>query len=83
MQLSFGRVLHPEEVAADKTLALFGRAAARDRVDVAALSERYTLEQLYELAAERDPGFDRSVFAGEGLASISIRPTASARVVEG
>ena len=38
VQLSFGRVLHPDEVAADKTLALFGRAAARDLVDVAALS---------------------------------------------
>jgi len=56
VQLSFGRVLHPEEVAADKTLALFGRATARDLVDVAALSERYTLEQLCELAAEKDPG---------------------------
>ena len=28
VQLDFGRVLHPDEVAADKTLALFGRAAA-------------------------------------------------------
>ena len=63
VQLSFGRVLHPDEVAADKTLALFGRAAARDLVDVAALSERYTLERLCELAAEKDPGFDRRVFA--------------------
>jgi predicted nucleotidyltransferase component of viral defense system len=52
VQLSFGRVLHPDEVAADKTLALFGRAAARDLVDVAALSGRYTLEQLCELAAD-------------------------------
>jgi hypothetical protein len=40
VQLSFGWVLHPDEVAAEKTLALFGRAAARDLVDVAALSER-------------------------------------------
>jgi hypothetical protein len=56
VQLSFGRVLHPDEVAADKTLALFGRAAARDLVDVAALSGRYTLEQLCELAAEKAPG---------------------------
>jgi hypothetical protein len=40
VQLAFGRVLHPDEVAADKTLALFGRAAARDLVDVAALSEQ-------------------------------------------
>ena len=63
VQLSFGRVLHPDEVAADKTLALFGRAAARDLVDVAALSERYTLEQLCELAAEKDAGFDRRVLA--------------------
>lgn len=35
----------PDEVAADKTLALFGRAAARDLVDMAPLSEQYTLEQ--------------------------------------
>ena len=41
VQLDFGRVLHPDEVAADKTLALFGRAAARDHVDVAALTARY------------------------------------------
>ena len=63
VQLSFGRVLHPDEVAADKTLALFGRAAARDLVDVAALLGRYTLEQLCELAAEKDACFDRRVFA--------------------
>jgi hypothetical protein len=44
----------PEEVAADKTLALFIRAAARDLVDVAALPQRYMLEQLCELAAEKD-----------------------------
>jgi Nucleotidyl transferase AbiEii toxin, Type IV TA system len=63
VQLSFGRVLHPDEVAADKTLALFGRAAARDLVDVAALSDRYALDRLCELAAEKDAGFDRQVFA--------------------
>jgi hypothetical protein len=32
-------------------------------VDVAALLGRYTLEQLCELAAEKDAGFDRRVFA--------------------
>jgi hypothetical protein len=32
-------------------------------VDVAALSKRYPLERLCELAAEKDPGFDRRVFA--------------------
>ncbi len=39
------------------------RAAARDLVDVAALAERYTLEQLCELATEKDAGFDRRVLA--------------------
>jgi hypothetical protein len=39
-RLWFSAGPHPDEVAADKTLALFGRAAARDLVDVAALSER-------------------------------------------
>ena len=80
VQLSFGRVLHPEEVAADKTLALFGRAAARDLVDVAALSERYTLEQLCELAAEKDPGFDRSVFADALVAAAAHSDTAFAEL---
>lgn len=63
VQLSFGRVLHPDEVAADKVLALFGRAAARDLVDVAALRDRYSLEQLCQLASEKDPGFDTHILA--------------------
>lgn len=63
VQLDFGRVLHPDEVAADKTLALFGRAAARDLVDVAALTDRYPLQQLCALAEEKDPGFDPRVLA--------------------
>jgi hypothetical protein len=53
VQPSFGWVLDPAEVAADKTLALFGRAAARDLVDVAALAERYPLERLCALAPKR------------------------------
>lgn len=63
VRLDFGRVLHPDEVAADKTLALFGRAAARDLVDVAALTKRYSLPQLCALATEKDVGFDPSVLA--------------------
>ncbi|MGH3987652.1 MAG: nucleotidyl transferase AbiEii/AbiGii toxin family protein [Actinomycetes bacterium] len=63
VRLAFGPVLHPDEVAADKTLALFGRAAARDLVDVDALQHRYTRDQLFALAAEKDPGFDPGVFA--------------------
>jgi hypothetical protein len=61
-------------------LALFGRAAARFLVDVAALSERYTLEQLCELAAEKDPGFDRSVFADALAAAAAHSDTAFAEL---
>lgn len=63
VQLDFGRVLHTDEVAADKVLALFGRAAARDLVDVAALTNRYPLHQLCALAEEKDAGFDPRVLA--------------------
>lgn len=42
---------------------MFGRAAARDLVDVAALTDRYPLQQLCALAEEKDPGFNASVLA--------------------
>ncbi len=58
-----GPVLALEELAADKTLALFGRAEARDFVDVQALAERLGIERLLALAAEKDRGFDRYVMA--------------------
>lgn len=61
--MSFGRVLHPDELAADKVLALFGRGQARDLVDVAALLEHYSSARLLELASEKDHGFDEGVFA--------------------
>lgn len=63
VRLDIGAVLHPEEIAADKMLALFGRAAARDFVDVAALQRTFPAERLLDLAAEKDPGFDRRYFA--------------------
>lgn len=63
VRLDIGAVLHLEEIAADKMLALFGRAAARDFVDVAALLQTFLAERLLDLAAEKDPGFDRRYFA--------------------
>lgn len=45
------------ELAADKTLALFGRAAARDYQDVAALRRHFSWVALFELASEKDAGF--------------------------
>lgn len=52
-----GQVLAPEDLAGDKMAALFGRAEARDFVDVFALSARFTRDELYELAADKDTGF--------------------------
>jgi len=56
-----GPMLSVEELGADKLLALFDRAQARDFVDVAALVDRFGLERLCELAREKDAGFSRSV----------------------
>lgn len=53
----YGPVLAGKELAADNMLALFGRAEARDFVDVEALESRYGLEGLCRLAVEKDPGF--------------------------
>ena len=58
----FGNVLAPEELAADKTLALFGRAAARDFVDVFFLAQHFEEDRLCELAREKDSGFDERHF---------------------
>ncbi len=46
-----------EELAADKPLALFGRAAARDYQDVAALRRHFSWTALFELESEKDAGF--------------------------
>jgi hypothetical protein len=55
--------LSGEELAVDKVLALFGRAEARDFVDLLAVEPRYGLDRLCQLAAEKDGGFSPSVFA--------------------
>jgi hypothetical protein len=54
--------LSGEELAVDKLLALFGRAEARDFVDLLAVEPRYGLERLCRLAAEKDRGFSPAVF---------------------
>jgi hypothetical protein len=55
--------LSGEELAVDKVLAVFGRAEARDFVDLAAIEERYGLDRLFELAAQKDLGFTPEMFA--------------------
>lgn len=57
-----GPTLAGEELAINKVLAVFGRAEARDFVDLSALTKRYGLEHLMRRASEKDPGFDTQVF---------------------
>ena len=62
VRLDLGPVLHLDDLAADKTLALWGRAEVRDYVDVVALLQRYSTDQLLQLAAEKDAGFTIPTF---------------------
>lgn len=63
--MTIGPVLHPDDAVANKMSALYGRALARDFIDVdAALrSGRYDRQALTRLAARADSGFDRHRFA--------------------
>ena len=58
-----GPTLAGRDLASRKTLALFGRAEARDYADVYDLARRYGRDQLLAWAAADDRGFDRHVFA--------------------
>ena len=80
VQLDVGPVLHADDAVANKVCALFGRALPRDFLDVdaAITSGRYTREQLLELAAEADRGFDRLLFADALGALTQITDTAFA-----
>ncbi|GAA5169029.1 hypothetical protein GCM10023321_63990 [Pseudonocardia eucalypti] len=60
--LDIGAVLHPDDLAADKVLALWGRARPRDFYDVAALFDRYGPDRLLELATAKDSGFAPDTF---------------------
>jgi hypothetical protein len=64
--MSIGPVLHPADTVANKMCALFGRALARDFVDVDAVvqSGRYSHEDLLRLAQQADGGFEPRMFAG-------------------
>lgn len=63
--LEIGPVLHADDAVANKMAALYGRALARDFVDIDAILAigRYSRERLLELAAAADEGFDRQIFA--------------------
>lgn len=61
-QCELGLVLSAEELAVDKVLAIFGRAEARDFVDLAVLEPRFGLDDLCTLAAFKDTGSRRPGF---------------------
>ena len=52
-----GPILADPELAANKTLAIFGRAEPRDYIDFQALERRFSLTELCDLAASKDGGF--------------------------
>lgn len=63
------------DLAADKTLALFGRATTRDFVDVYQLTRtHYDLSELMDLAAQKDRGFDKGWFAKALVRARAIDP---------
>jgi len=72
-----GRILSAEELAVDKVLAVFGRAEARDFVDLAALEPRFGLAHLCELAGRKDTGFRRPVQPRCSTGSIAWTGTSS------
>jgi hypothetical protein len=57
------KLLAPEELAVDKVLAVFGRAEARDFMDLMAIEDQFGLDRLFRAAADKDRGFDLKVFA--------------------
>ena len=67
-------MLSGQELAVDKVLAVFGRAEARDFVDLAAVEARYGLDRLFELAAEKDRGFTPEMFAAMAGQFSRLRP---------
>lgn len=70
-----------QDLAADKTLALFGRATTRDFVDVYLLLQRYELSQLMAWAADKDPGFDRDWFIRALVQAEKVQPKQVALLV--
>jgi hypothetical protein len=60
---TFGPTYPAVELAAHKLLALFGRAALRDFIDVATVSVVFDRSELIDLARRIDAGFDENVLA--------------------
>lgn len=73
--LAIGPVLAERDAVASKVAAVFSRGEARDYLDLAGVlaSGRYSRQQLIELGAQADAGFDTEVFA-RALAAVDRFP---------
>ncbi|MGA1813710.1 nucleotidyl transferase AbiEii/AbiGii toxin family protein [Frondihabitans sp. 4ASC-45] len=76
-QLQVGPVLAVDDAVAAKAGAIYSREEPRDLIDVDAIrsSGRYTDDDLVQLVAGRDDGFDPSIYADQ-LEIVSRRPDA-------
>ncbi|WIB72592.1 nucleotidyl transferase AbiEii/AbiGii toxin family protein [Curtobacterium sp. MCBD17_026] len=74
--LEVGPVLALDDAVANKVGALYGRAEARDFLDVDAIrrSGRFTDDELLASAANHDPGFDRDMFVQQLERVETVRP---------
>jgi len=76
-QTPLGPAIADSELAADKTLALFGRAAARDYLDVHALTRRYPEDQLIGFAALKDRASRQPIWVMRSRPSIGLGASSS------
>lgn len=77
----YGPVLSSEELAVDKLLCLFGRAEARDFVDVFFLARKHGIDQMLRWAPEKDAGFSR-YYLGTKLERFHRRPRTEFEVTD-
>jgi predicted nucleotidyltransferase component of viral defense system len=63
VDMAIGPVLHLDDVAASKVVAMATRAEPRDLIDVAALMSHYSPERLVSMAREREPSLEDEEFA--------------------
>ncbi len=73
ISLAVGPARYGSLVEGDRVSALLGRAEVKDYFDLYVSLGRYTEDELLDLAAHQDPGFDRSRFA-EALSAIDRLP---------
>jgi hypothetical protein len=78
-----GPVLALPDLAGWKAVAFAGRRMARDLYDLAELRTRFTVEELLQLAGERDPGLQPADFADAGRYLDRIDDTVLTAVLAG